>query len=143
MQFLPVVVAALSTMVIGFLWYSPLLFAKPWMLAAGYDVNDKEQMEKMRKGAGPTYLRAFLASLLTAFVLWRFFHMIGVGSAVGGIEIAVVACVGFNLTTKYTDMLFLRQHYLLFVINAGYQLACYAAMGAILGGWHMAQAAAL
>ena len=137
MQFLPVVVAALSTMVLGFLWYSPLLFGKPWMMASGYDVNDKEQMEKMRKGAGPLYLRAFLASLLTAFVLWRFFHMIGIASIVGGIETAILACVGFNITTKYTDMLFLRQHYLLFLINSGYQLACYAAMGAILGGWRV------
>ncbi|HLQ51135.1 MAG TPA: DUF1761 domain-containing protein [Terriglobales bacterium] len=138
MQFVPVVVAALSTMVIGFLWYSPLLFAKPWMLAAGYDINDKEQMEKMRKGAGPTYLRAFLASLLTAFVLWRFFHWVGISSATAGIQVAIVACIGFNLTTKYTDMLFLRQHYLLFLINSGYQLACYAAIGAILGGWRIA-----
>jgi hypothetical protein len=107
------------------------------MIASGYDINDTEQMEKMRKGAGPLYLRAFLASLLTAFVLWRFFHMIGIASIVGGIETAILACVGFNITTKYTDMLFLRQHYLLFLINSGYQLACYAAMGAILGGWRV------
>lgn len=137
MQFLPVVVAAISTMVIGFLWYSPMLFAKPWMLASGYDINNKEEMEKMRKSAGPLYLRSFLASLLTAFVLWRFFHWVGISSPIAGLEIAVVACVGFTIPTKYTDMLFMRQHYLLFVINSGYQLVCYAAMGAILGGWRM------
>ena len=138
MQFVPVVVAAIATMVIGFLWYSPVLFAKPWMLASGYDLNDKEQMEKMRKSAGPLYLRSFMASLLTAFVLWRFFHWVGISSAVTGLEVAIVACVGFTITTKYTDMLFMRQHYLLFLINSGYQLVCYAAMGAILGAWHVA-----
>ena len=137
MQFLPVVVAALSTMVIGFLWYSPLLFAKPWMLASGFDINNKEEMEKMRKGAGVLYLRAFLASLLTAFVLRWIFLLTGIASVSKGVELAILICLGFNLTTKYTDMLFLRQHYLLFLINSGYQLACYAAMGAILGGWRI------
>lgn len=33
--------AAVAAMVIGFIWYSPLLFAKPWMLAMGYDPADK------------------------------------------------------------------------------------------------------
>ncbi len=28
---LAVIVAAVSTMVVGFIWYSPILFAKPWM----------------------------------------------------------------------------------------------------------------
>jgi hypothetical protein len=138
MQFVPVLVAAIATMVIGFLWYSPVLFAKPWMLAAGYDINDKAAMDEMRKSAGITYMRAFLASLLTAFVLRWVFLYAGIASPVKGIEFAILICVGFNITTKYTDMLFLRQHYLLFVINSGYQLACYTAMGAILGGWRLA-----
>ena len=30
-----VIAAALSTMVIGFIWYSPLLFAKPWTKEMG------------------------------------------------------------------------------------------------------------
>lgn len=137
MRFLPVLVAAIATMIIGFLWYSPALFAKPWLRASGYDLNDKEQMEKMRKGAGVLYLRAFLASLFTALVLGEVLQLSGTATALKGLELALVVCLGFNITTKYTDMLFMRQHYLLFLINGGYQLACYAAMGAILGGWHL------
>jgi uncharacterized membrane protein YpjA len=30
-----VLVAAIATMVVGFLWYSPFLFARPWMLGHG------------------------------------------------------------------------------------------------------------
>jgi len=43
-----VLVAAVATMILGFLWYSPLLFAKPWTLAMGYDPNDKAKMDEMR-----------------------------------------------------------------------------------------------
>jgi len=49
---LAVLVAAVATMIVGFLWYSPLLFAKPWMTLMGYDPNDKTKQEEMRKGAG-------------------------------------------------------------------------------------------
>ena len=44
-----VLVAAVSTMVVGFLWYSPLLFARPWMVAMGYDPDDKARMEEMQQ----------------------------------------------------------------------------------------------
>jgi hypothetical protein len=43
-----VLVATIYTMVVGFLWYSPLLFAKPWMKEMGYDPNDKARIEEMK-----------------------------------------------------------------------------------------------
>ena len=44
-----VLVAAIATMVVGFLWYSPFLFARPWMLAMGYDPDNKAKLDEMRK----------------------------------------------------------------------------------------------
>jgi Protein of unknown function (DUF1761) len=46
--------SAVATMVIGFLWYSPFLFAKPWMLAMGYDPADKAKIAEMQKSPGPS-----------------------------------------------------------------------------------------
>ncbi len=66
-RLLPVLVAAVATMVVGFVWYSPFLFAKPWTILMGYDPNDKAKMDEMRKGAGKTYMLAFVASLASAF----------------------------------------------------------------------------
>ena len=43
--------AAIAAMVIGFLWYWPFLFAKPWLTAMGYDPNDKAKLAEMRKSA--------------------------------------------------------------------------------------------
>ncbi len=47
-----VLVCGVMTMVVGFLWYSPALFAKPWVKEMGYDMNDKAAMDKMKKSAG-------------------------------------------------------------------------------------------
>jgi hypothetical protein len=51
-----VLVSGLATMAVGFLWYSPLLFAKPWVVLMGYDPNDQAKMAEMRKGAGLSYV---------------------------------------------------------------------------------------
>ena len=65
---LAVLVSAIATMLIGFLWYSPLLFAKPWMREMGYDPADAAKMQEMKKSAGPAYGASFLTSVLTATV---------------------------------------------------------------------------
>jgi hypothetical protein len=35
-------------MVVGFLWHSPMLFAKPWTILMGYEPNDKEKLAEMQ-----------------------------------------------------------------------------------------------
>ena len=44
-----VLVSALATMVVGFVWYSPLLFARRWTILMGYDPDDKAKLAEMRK----------------------------------------------------------------------------------------------
>jgi hypothetical protein len=85
-KLLPVLVAAVATMVIGFLWYSPALFARPWMLAMGYDPNDKAKLDEMRKGAGKIYAIAFVASLVSAFVLAKIIELTTVNSVRYGVS---------------------------------------------------------
>ena len=46
-NFWAVLVSAIATMVIGFLWYSPILFANPWMRLMGFDPNDKAKIAEM------------------------------------------------------------------------------------------------
>jgi len=67
LNLLAVLVAAVSTMVVGFLWYSPILFAKPWMREMGYDPDDKAKVQEMQKSAGLAYLGSFIVSLVSAF----------------------------------------------------------------------------
>ena len=131
----PVLVAAVATMIVGFIWYSPVLFAKPWMLAMGYDPNDKARIDEMRKGAGQLYGMAFIASLVAAFVLAKIIEITTVNTAVYGMKIAFAVWLGFVATVQLTDALFGRKPTKLFLINTGYQLVCYLVMGAILAVW--------
>lgn len=127
--------SAMATMVIGFLWYSPFLFAKPWMQAMGYDPADKARVAEMQKSAGPKYGISFLASILSAFILGKIIYHLAISSALYGMKAGFAVWLAFVMTVQLTDKLFTNRPMKLFLINTGYQLACYLAMGAILGKW--------
>jgi hypothetical protein len=134
-RLVPVFVAALATMVVGFIWYSPLLFAKPWTILMGYDPNDKAKMDEMRKAAGKMYGLSFVASLVSAFVLAKIIDVTSVNTALYGMKVAFAVWLGFVTTVQLTGALFGRQPTKLYLINTGYQLVCYLVMGAILAVW--------
>jgi len=127
--------SAVAAMVIGFLWYSPMLFANPWMLAMGYDPADKAKIAEMQKSAGPKYAISFLASILSAFILGKIIYHLAISTALYGMKVGFAVWLAFVMTVQLTDKLFTNRPTKLFLINTGYQLACYLAMGAILGKW--------
>jgi hypothetical protein len=130
-----VLVCALVTMVAGFVWYSPVLFANPWMILMGYDPNDKAKIAEMQKSAGPSYAMSLVASILAAIVLGKIIEVAKVDTALYGMEIGLAIWLGIVTTVQLTNALFSRQPFKLYLINTGYQAVCYLAMGAILGGW--------
>ena len=130
-----VLVSALATMVVGFVWYSPLLFARPWMVLMGYDPDDKAKIAEMQKSAGPSYMLSLLASLASAAVLGKIIAVATINTPLYGMKVGLAVWLGFVTTVQLTNSLFSRQPTKLYAINTGYQLVCYLAMGAIIGAW--------
>ncbi len=135
LNWLAVLVAGLSTMAIGFLWYSPILFARPWMREMGYNPDDKERVKEMQKSAGPAYGGSVFAGLLSAFTLALILHGLRAEDLHFGLMASFHIWLGFVATVQFTSALFTRQSMKLFAINTGYQLVCYLAMGTILTLW--------
>ena len=135
LNWVAILVAAVSTMVVGFLWYSPLLFAKPWMREMGYDPNDEAKTEEMKKSAGKAYGGSFVASLISAFTLALVLHGLRAEDWHFGIMASFHIWLGFVATVQFTGALFMKQSMKLFAINTGYQLVCYLVMGVILTLW--------
>jgi hypothetical protein len=50
-------------------------------------------------------------------------------------KVGFAAWLGFVMIVQLTDKLFGKRPMKLFLINTGYQLVCYLAMGTILGKW--------
>jgi len=131
----PVLASGVAAMIIGFVWYSPLLFARPWMKLMGIDPDDKEKLAELQKSAGPTYGLAFVAALVTAFVLGKVIWMASVSTPLYALKIGFAMWLGFVTTVQLTGALFARQPWGLYLINTGYQLVCYLVMSLIFVFW--------
>jgi len=127
-NYLAVLVAAVSTFVIGALWYSPVLFGKAWMAASGMTE------EKAREGNMPlVFGLSFLLELVAAFVLAMF---VGPGAGfhfglLAGLHVGLF-WVGGAFGVVY---LFEQRPVRLWLVNAGYMVVAFTVMGGILGVW--------
>jgi Protein of unknown function (DUF1761) len=130
-----VLVSALATMVVGLVWYSPLLFARRWTILMGYDPDDKAKLAEMQKSAGPSYMLSLVASVLSAAALGKIIAIATIHTPLYGIKMGLAVWLGFVTTVQLTNALFMRQPAKLYAINTGYQLVCYVVMGAIMAAW--------
>lgn len=132
-NYLAVLVAAIASMVIGSIWYSPLLFGNIWIKLSGVKIptNKKKQQKMMLTSFG----LGFLVSLVTATVLSYFIGMVGATDAAGGAEIAFWVWLGFIATTQIGAVLWEQRSPKLFLIGASNMLVTTVLMGVILAVW--------
>lgn len=136
-NWLAVLASAVASMVMGFVWYSPILFAKPWMKLMGVKYDTPEEKAAMQKEAGPMYGQAFVMTLISAIFLAIVITRMHVpdDDLLRGVKIAFGVWLGFVMTVQYTGALFTKRPKMLFLIDTGYQLVCYLIMGAIITKW--------
>ncbi len=122
-SWLAVLLAALTSFVVGSLWYS-LLFAKVWQREAG--VTD----EQLKHGTARVFVGSFVLAAVMAIVLAAFIGQAGAGF---GALAGLAAGAGWVATSLGVNYLFERRSLTLFAINASYNIVTFTAMGAIIG----------
>ena len=121
-------VAALMSFALGGLWYSPLLFAKAWMQAAGLS-----EQQVREAPMGRVFGLAGVASLVMAFNLAAF---IGPkASLTFGLFAGAAAGIGWVAMSLGVIYLFEQRSLKLWLINSGYQVLAYTLMGGLIGVW--------
>jgi len=129
-NYLAVLIAGVINMAIGMFWYSPALFAKPWLVALGKTPEDIKQ-----SSAGPIYVINTVASLVTAYVLAMFIKMLNETTAIGGAKIGVWVWLGFVVMTVLPTYLYEMRPRKLYFIYISYQLISFIIMGIVLAIW--------
>lgn len=126
---LALLAATVANMGLGFLWYSPFMFAKPWMKLMGYT---SESMKEAQKEMGTLYLLALLGTLVMSFVLAQILNWLSVADLTTSLWVSFMIWAGFIAPVQFTDVLFGKKQLNLFMINTGYQLVGMLIMGGIL-----------
>jgi len=129
LNFLAILIAALSTFFVGGLWYSPLLFAKPWMK------ENKLSDEDLKEG---NYFKIYGVTFLLALVIainLSMFYGTEIDGAMGAFY-GFLTGFGWVSMSVATTYLFERKSLKLILINCGYHVVTYTIVGFIVGVWH-------
>jgi hypothetical protein len=130
MNYLAVLVAAVVNMVIGGIWYSPVLFAKPWM---ALNNMTPESMKNVKPG--PLYAQSFAATLVSYFILALAINSLSISTALDGLKTGFCIWLGFITTVQFTANVFSPKKIQAYFIDTGYQLVATLTAGVILAVW--------
>jgi hypothetical protein len=126
---LAIFVCALLSLVVGGLWYSPLLFFKAWQKESGLSEEQVARANPL-KTYSLTFLLAWVVSYNLAFFLgdsktdWRW-----------GLVAGLLAGVGWAVTMFTIIALFEQKSLKYLLINCGYLTVYFALIGFVLGIW--------
>lgn len=124
-----VLIAAVISMGLGAVWYSPLLFGKTWAKLIG------KKMDDMRANAGPAYTVTTIAALVQAFLLANVVKDTNVTTFGNGLLLGLILWVGFVAASTVSDTVFAGRPWKLWKLNTGYYLVVLLVNSAVLAVW--------
>lgn len=156
-NFFAILTAALSSFVVGFIWYHPKVFGTIWMNETGM-TDEKARQGNMLKIFGLTFVFAFI---LAFYMQVLTIHQLGVAGLVGGnIENAKPSYFAFmndygeayrtfkhgvfhgllsglfiSLPVIATNCLFEQKSFRYAAVTAGYWIVVMSIMGGIICAW--------
>ena len=156
-NFLAILVAALSSFVVGFVWYNPKVFGTIWMNEIGM-TDEKAKQGNMLKIFGLTFVFAFMLSFFMQTITIHQFSALGMvgGDAVSakpsfaafmtdygdafrtfkhGAFHGLLAGLFISLPVVATNCLFEQKSFKYAAITSGYWIVVMTIMGGIICSW--------
>ncbi|GAA2526727.1 hypothetical protein GCM10009860_03010 [Microbacterium mitrae] len=127
-----VIVATLSTMVVGTIWYTPKVFGNRWM-----------KLAKVTPGSGSSAVAPILVTLVVSFIsAWVLagattiaFHFYGGSYLVAALVTGILLWAGFTAARFITHDAFEGRPSALTVMNISHELVTVVVMALIIGVW--------
>ena len=129
MNYLAVAVCALSSLVLGFIWYGPG-FGKAWMKLVGLKPEDIDPKDAM-KG----YIFSLIFSFITSLVLAVLINLMNISTAISGLCLGLAIVIAFVALTIFNNDMYEQRPMKLSFINAGYRVVYLVIIGIILSIW--------
>ncbi|TSC86928.1 MAG: hypothetical protein G01um10148_33 [Parcubacteria group bacterium Gr01-1014_8] len=138
-NYLSVIVAAVSSMVLGFLWFGPIL-GKQWIASMGWtEAEISAGREKMKKEGWKTYLIQAIGALVMAYVLSHVLvfatSYMQTSGLMAGLTSGFWMWLGFVAPVTVGVVLWDGKPWKLWFIQSGYYLVSLIVMGIIIEVW--------
>ena len=129
-NYIAVLAATFITMILGALWYSPLLFGNTWMKLMGFT---EEQIKK--DGSAKGMVVSVFTSFIEALVLAALIVMTSTGTFFSGVHLGAMIGLGIIAMVNLSNAMFNRESLKLWGIGSGYRLVYFMINGGILAIW--------
>ncbi|MFH5878235.1 DUF1761 domain-containing protein [Arthrobacter sp. NA-172] len=130
-NWLAILVAFVSSMVIGFVWYMPAVLGRQWMQAIG---KTEEDLKKIDGGAG-IWIPMMVAAALTSILLAILIGSLGVHGSVAGGFFALVMAAVFRVGGHVIHNGFAGRPSAVTLIDSGHDIVAMTVAGVIIGAW--------
>lgn len=132
-NYLAVLLAGVSSMVVGSIWYAKGVFGASWAKLAHVDMDKKMRSSDMVRLMGTTFLASLITAYVLAHVTYLSNHFFG-GSFLGSaLQTAFWLWLGFTAARILTHDLFEGRPIKLTLLNFGNELATVLGMGLVVG----------
>ena len=125
----PIILAAVVTVLLSTLWYHPRFLGGPWMRLSGIT---PEQTERGKKHLWFFTIVAFLASMLVAYVMDYFGIIWGVTNWLSAAELGFLCWAGFAAPPMLGMVLWEQKPFRLYAIVSLYWLASFILIALVL-----------
>ncbi|MDP9903322.1 MULTISPECIES: DUF1761 domain-containing protein [Arthrobacter] len=129
LNWLAILLAFVSSMVIGFVWYMPAVLGRRWMQAIG---KTEEDLKKIDGGAG-IWIPLMVAAALTSILLAVLIGKLGVQGSLHAGFFALVIAVVFRVGGHVIHNGFAGRPSAVTLIDSGHDIVAMTAAGAIIG----------
>lgn len=122
------VVVVLQTL-LGFLWYSPAVFFKPWHAGLG------QAAERMNASDMTPFIAAIAGSFLMTYGLAWLLHLAAIESVGGGVALGAVVWALFMAPPLVYHHKFMAMPLTVIAVDVGRDLVAAMLAGAMLSAW--------
>lgn len=132
-NWLPVIVGTVIYFGLGAVWYSPMLFARPWQRAIGWDPEARPPEQRIT-----TYITPFVAYLVMAVAVALLAKATGSDTFGEGLVLGLVVGIGLAAMHSVVDATFdpnRPQPWTWFAITASYNLIGLVVVAILVSIW--------
>jgi hypothetical protein len=128
-NYLAIIASALVYFFVGAMWYSPLLFAKPWVQHIG------RTEEQLKGGSKIVFLYTFFALLVICFVTSFIIWFLGTSRYFSAIKVGLFLSLGYTSTIIAINNWYGQRSVKLTLIDSGYHIVGIVTATIIMTEW--------
>lgn len=133
LNYLAVLGTAVAGFLIGWLWYSPVLFGKAWKTEMG--ITEEKMKECLKEGMAKYFIQGVVYTLLSTLGLAMLVRAHGTTDYVKGAELGIFVGLIIVGTRILNSGVWEQRTIKLSLIKVGYEVVMFAVQGAILAVW--------